>query len=75
MQYALFDDKRKGRPVEIADDAIAWIIGIACQRPADLGNTQELWTLKNFHQYIQNHVEEAGYPRIATIINQWYRRY
>lgn len=39
---ALFDEQRKGRPVEITDDAIACIISIACQRPADLGYAQEL---------------------------------
>lgn len=67
VQRALFDDKRKGRPVEITDDAIAWIISIACQRPTDLGYAQELWTLKNLHQYIQNHAEGAGYSRLTTI--------
>ena len=67
VQRALFDDKRKGRPVEITDDAVAWIISIACQRPADLGYAQELWTLKNLHQYIQNHAEKAGYTRLTTI--------
>ena len=67
VQRALFDDKRKGRPVEITDDAVAWIISIACQRPADLGYAQELWTLKNLHQYVQNHAEEAGYTRLTTI--------
>ena len=64
---ALFDDQRKGRPVEITDDAVAWIIDIACQRPADLGYSQELWTLKNLHQHIQNNAEKAGYPRLKTI--------
>lgn len=64
---ALFDDQRKGRPVEITDDAVAWIIDIACQRPADLGYSQELWTLKNLHQHIQNNAENAGYPRLKTI--------
>ncbi len=64
---ALFDDQRKGRPVEITDDAIAWMIDIACQRPADLGYSQELWTLKNLHQHIQNNAEEAGYPRLKTM--------
>ena len=64
---ALFDEHRKGRPVEITDDAVAWIISIACQRPADLGYAQELWTLKNLHQYIQNHALEAGFPRLETI--------
>ena len=64
---ALFDDQRKGRPVEITDDAITWIIELACQRPADLGYAQELWTLKNLHQHIQNHAVEGGYPRLQTI--------
>lgn len=64
---ALFDDQRKGRPVEITDDAVAWIIDVACQRPADLGYSQELWTLKNLHHHIQNNAEAAGYPRLKTI--------
>ena len=64
---ALFDKQRKGRPVEITDDAVAWIIDIACQRPADLGYSQELWTLKNLHHHIQEHAVEAGYPRLSTI--------
>lgn len=64
---ALFDDQRAGRPVEITDDAVAWIIDIACQRPADLGYSQELWTLKNLHHHIQSHAEEAGYDRLTTI--------
>ena len=67
VQRALFDDQRKGRPVEITDEAVAWIINIACQRPADLGYSQELWTLKNLHQHIQNHAEEAGFSRLKTI--------
>lgn len=67
IQEALFDNQRKGRPVEITDDAVAWIINVACQRPADLGYSQELWTLKNLHAHIQNNAAEAGYPRLATI--------
>lgn len=66
-EHALFDDQRKGRPVEITDDAVAWIIDLACQRPADLGYSQELWTLKNLHQHIQNNAETVGYPRLKTI--------
>jgi len=67
VQRALYDDPRHGRPVEITDDAVAWMIDIACQRPADLGYSQELWTLKNLHQHIQKNAETAGYPRLATI--------
>ena len=67
IQTALFDEQRKGRPVEITDDAVAWIISLACQRPADLGYSQELWTLKNLHEHIQKNAEEEGYPRLKTV--------
>jgi len=67
IQRALYDDQRTGRPVEITDDAVAWIIDLACQRPADLGYSQELWTLKNLHQHIQKNAEVAGYSRLKTI--------
>lgn len=67
VEEALFDRQRKGRPVEITADAVAWIIDIACQRPADLGYSQELWTLKNLHSHIQKNAEQAGYQRLVTI--------
>ena len=67
IQRALYDDQRAGRPVEITDDAVAWIIDLACQRPADLGYSQELWTLQKLHQHIQKNAEAAGYPRLKTI--------
>lgn len=67
VEEALFDKQRKGRPAEITSDAIAWMIDIACQRPADLGYSQELWTLKNLHQHIQRFANEAGYPRLTLI--------
>lgn len=67
VNRALFDDQRGGRPVEITDDAVTWIIDVACQRPADLGYAQELWTLKNLHKHIQDNAKAAGYPRLQTI--------
>lgn len=67
VNRALFDDQRSGRPVEITNDAVAWITDVACQRPVDLGYAQELWTLKNLHKHIQNNAIAAGYPRLETI--------
>ena len=67
IDSALYDKPRSGHPVEITDDAVAWIIDVACQRPADLGYSQELWTLKNLHMHIQKNAEEVGFPRLATI--------
>lgn len=67
IKKALYDDPRPGRPIEITDDAISWIINIACQRPVDLGYSQETWTLTNLHQHIQNNSEQAGFPRLKTV--------
>ena len=36
INSALYDNERSGRPVEISNDAKAWMINIACQRPVEL---------------------------------------
>ena len=59
VDAAIFDVQRSGRPLEITDDAKAWMISIACQGPTELGYAQELWTLTALHKYIQKHAEEA----------------
>lgn len=75
MNLALFDDERSGRPVEITDDAKSWITSIACQKPCDLGYAAELWTLAALHKHIQDHAEEAGYPRLKTVTKPWLQKY
>ena len=64
---ALFDKQRKGRPVEITDDAKSWIINTACQKPCELGYSAELWTLTALHKHICANAETAGYPRLAAV--------
>ena len=75
VDAALFDVQRPGRPSEITDDAKAWMISIACQRPAELGYAQELWTLASLHKYIQKHAEEAGYPRLSTVTKPYIQKF
>lgn len=75
IDLAIFDDERSGRPVEITDDAKAWIISTACQKPCDLGYAAELWTLSALHRHIQAHAEEAGYPRLKAVTKPWLQKY
>ena len=70
----MFDAKRSGRPAEVSDDAKAWIINLACQRPADLGYSQELWTLAKLHKHIQQHAQQAGFPRLTTITKAYVQK-
>lgn len=74
LDAALFDAKRSGRPSEVSDDAKAWIINLACQRPADLGYSQELWTLAKLHKHIQQHAQQAGFPRLTTITKAYVQK-
>ena len=75
MDLALSDDDRSGRPVEITDDAKAWIISIACRKPCELGYAAELWTLAALHKHIQNFADDAGFPRLKTVTKPWLQRY
>ena len=70
----MFDAKCSGRPPEISDDAKAWILNVACQRPVELGYSQELWTLKNLHMYIQKNAQSAGYPRLTTVTKAYIQK-
>lgn len=74
IEEALFDRQRSGRPTEISDDAKAWIVSIACQRPVELGYAQELWTLKNLHMYIQKNAVKEGYPRLETVTKAYIQK-
>ena len=75
IERALFDDDRPGRPIEITDDAKAWIVSVACQKPCDLGYAAELWTLSALHKHIQENAEAAGYSRLKTMTKPWLQTY
>lgn len=72
---ALFNEKRSGRPVEISNDAKAWIINIACQRPVDLGYPQGLWTLTDLQKHINQYAKESGSPRLETVTRSYIQKF
>lgn len=75
VDAAIFDIQRSGRPSEITDNAKAWIISVACQRPTELGYSQELWTLTALHKHIQKYAEDAGYPRLSTVTKPYIQKF
>ena len=42
VENALFDAPGRGRNAEITDDERAWVVDLACRRPADLGHTTRM---------------------------------
>ena len=67
VEHALSDGARSGRPREIDDADRAFVVDLACQRPADLGYAAELWTNDLLTAHVRKTAEAAGHPRLATV--------
>ena len=67
VEHALSDGARSGRPREIDDADRAFVVDLACQRPADLGYAAELWTNDLLWAHVRKVAEAAGHPRLATV--------
>lgn len=57
----------RGPKEEISGEAKTWIIGIACQKPKDLGYAAETWTNSALTKHIRQYAAAAGYQRLTTI--------
>lgn len=51
---------------EISDEAKAWVVDLACQKPVALGLAAELWTLSALAGYVASNAQEAGFPRLSN---------
>ena len=67
VEHVLSDGARSGRPREIDDADRAFVVDLACQRPADLGYAAELWTNDLLTAHVRKVAEAAGHPRLATV--------
>ena len=67
VEHAPSDGARSGRPREIDDADRAFVVDLACQRPADLGHSAELWTNDLLTAHVRKVAEAAGHPRLATV--------
>src|ERR1700674_1173116 len=67
LDAALNDLQRPGKPRQLTDDAIAWIVQLACQKPKDLGYAQELWTYRLLAKHIGKHCLADGHPQLQKL--------
>ncbi len=67
VENALHDAPGRGRNAEITDEEKAWIINIACQKPASFGYSSETWTYAKLTSHINKNAEASGYTRLSTI--------
>lgn len=71
LQYgvdaALGELPRPGKSRIIPDDAIAWVLHCACQKPKELGYSYELWTYALLQAHLREHCSAAGYPSLVQL--------
>jgi hypothetical protein len=62
LEAALGELPRPGRIRQIPDDAIAWVLHCACEKPKELGYAYELWTHSLLQEHLRKHGTGAGLP-------------
>lgn len=61
---AVEDLPRSGRPARISDEARAWVISVACQKPKELGYSYEMWTTRLLAAHLRKHCRRAGHASL-----------
>ena len=64
---ALDDLPRRGRPATILAGSRAWLVALACRKPAELGYAEELWTVRRLAEHARRHCRNAGHPDLRSV--------
>jgi transposase len=67
LEAALGDLPRPGKSRRIPDDAITWVLQLACQKPKELGYAHELWTCSLLQQHVRKHCAAAGHSSLTEL--------
>lgn len=67
VKPSLNDIHRPGRTRSITQEARAWVVSLACQKPKELGYAQELWTTDLLARHVREHCEAAGHPSLGSL--------
>ena len=67
IDAALGELPRPGKPRQLPDDAIAWVLNCACQKPKELGYSYEFWTYKLLTAHVRGHCVAEGHPALQKL--------
>jgi len=67
LEAALGDLPRPGKARRIPDDAFAWVLHCACQKPKELGYSYELWTYAVLQAHVRQNCVAAGHPSLVRL--------
>ena len=61
IEEGIKDKYHRPKAPVITEEAKAWVINLACQKPKELGYAAEVWTRKALADHARRHGPEAGY--------------
>ena len=64
---ALDDLPRRGRPATISAGSRAWLVALACRKPAELGHPEETWTARQLAEHARKRCRDAGHPDLSSV--------
>jgi transposase len=67
LEAALGELPRPGKSRRIPDDAIAWVLSCACEKPKAVGYAYELWTYSLLQEHVRKHCVGAGHPSLKEL--------
>ena len=67
IDAALGELPRPGKSRRIPDDAVAWVLHCACQKPKDLGYSYQLWTYALLQSHVRKHCVAASHPSLREL--------
>ena len=67
IDAALGELPRPGKTRRITDDALAWVLHCAWQKPKEVSYSHELWTYALLQNHVRKHCLAAGHPSLLGL--------
>lgn len=72
---ALNDLTGRGTKSKISDEALAWVVNLACQSPKDLGYANETWSYSLLKKHVRENCIGAGFGELVRadrgMLHKW----
>lgn len=65
----------RGAKNKISDEAVAWVVNVACQSPGDLGYANETWSYSLLRKYVRENCTGVGFKELIRadkgMLHKW----
>ncbi len=65
VESGLKDKYHSPKEASITDEAKAWVINVACQKPKDFGYAAEMWSLSLLAKHTREHAPQSGHKCLS----------